>query len=90
MLTTGAVADAVGLGLPSLTSDWPYLSETLGDAAIRYGSTAQDLTACLDALDRQQLDHAADAANRLREDYDWDHLAESHFELLEQVGTAKL
>jgi glycosyltransferase involved in cell wall biosynthesis len=72
MLTTGAVADAVGLGLPSLTSDWPYLSETLGDAAIRYGSTAQDLTACLDALDRQQLDRAADAANRLREDYDWD------------------
>jgi glycosyltransferase involved in cell wall biosynthesis len=90
MLTTGAVADAVGLGLPSLISDWPYLSETLGDAAIRYGSTAQDLTSCLDSLDRRQLKDAASAANRLREGYDWQRIAERHFDLLELVGTAKL
>ena len=90
MLTTGAVGDAVGLGLPSLISDWPYLAEALRDAAIPYGSTVGELTACLDALDRQQLDKAADAAKRLRDEYDWARLAESHFELLEQVGTAKL
>jgi glycosyltransferase involved in cell wall biosynthesis len=90
MLTTGAVGDAVGLGLPSLISDWPYLAEALGDAAIPYGSTVQELSACLDALDRPQLDRAADAAKRLRGEYDWARLAESHFELLEEVGTAKL
>jgi glycosyltransferase involved in cell wall biosynthesis len=90
MLTTGAVGDAVGLGLPSLISDWPYLTEALRDAGIPYGSTVGELTACLDALERQQLDRAADAAKRLRDEYDWGRLAESHFELLEEVGTAKL
>jgi glycosyltransferase involved in cell wall biosynthesis len=90
MLTTGAVADAVGLGLPSVVSDWPYLAEALGEAAIRYGSTARDLASCLDALDRPALDRAADAARRLRGDYGWERVAESHFAVLERVGTAKL
>jgi glycosyltransferase involved in cell wall biosynthesis len=90
MLTTGTVGDAVGLGLPSLVSDWPYLAEALGDAGIRYGSSAADLTRCIDALDRPRLARAAEAARRLQADYDWNRLAEMHFELLEQVGTAKL
>ena len=90
MLTTGAVGDAVGLGLPSLVSDWPYLAETLRDAAISYGSTPADLTACLDALDRPRLARAADAARRLRGEYGWERVAESHFAVLDQVGTAKL
>ena len=90
MLTTGAVGDAVGLGLPSLVSDWPYLAETLRDAAIPYGSTAEDLTACLDTLERPSLDRAAEAARRLRGEYGWERVAESHFAVLEQVGTAKL
>ena len=53
-------------------------------------SHLMELTDCLDALDRPQLDRAADAAKRLRDEYDWGRLAESHFELLEEVGTAKL
>jgi glycosyltransferase involved in cell wall biosynthesis len=90
MLTTGTVGDAVGLGLPSLVSGWPYLAEALGDAGIRYGSSVSDLARCVDALDTEQLDRARKAAVRLQDDYDWNRLAGKHFELLEQVGTAKL
>jgi glycosyltransferase involved in cell wall biosynthesis len=90
MLTTGTVGDAVGIGLPSLVSDWPYLAEVLGDAGIRYGSSASDLTRRIDALDAGQLDRARAAAVRLQAAYDWTRLASRHFELLEQVGTAKL
>jgi glycosyltransferase involved in cell wall biosynthesis len=90
MLTTGAVGDAVGAGLPSLVSDWPYLAEALGDAGIRYGSSAADLAHCIDTLDEGRLGAAAKAAVRLQEDYDWRRVADLHFELLERVGTAKL
>lgn len=90
MLTTGTVGDAIGLGLPSLVSDWPYLAEALGDAGIRYGSSVSDLARCIDALDARQLERARKAAVRLQPDYDWNLLAEKHFELLEQVGTVKL
>jgi glycosyltransferase involved in cell wall biosynthesis len=90
MLTTGTVGDAVGLGVPSLVSDWSYLAEALGDAGIRYGSSVSDLARCIDALDTQQLERARKAAVRLQTEYDWNRLAELHFELLEQVGTAKL
>jgi glycosyltransferase involved in cell wall biosynthesis len=90
MLTTGTVGDAIGLGLPSLVSDWPYLAEALGDAGIRYGSSVSDLSRAIDALDTQRLDRARSAAVRLQATCDWNRIAEKHFELLEQVGTAKL
>ncbi len=34
MLTTGLVAEIVALGRPALVSDWPYITEVLGDAGI--------------------------------------------------------
>lgn len=61
-LTTGQPADAVAAGLPCLTSPWPYLAEVLGDAAIPYGETAEDLTATIDGLDAAALARAAEAA----------------------------
>jgi glycosyltransferase involved in cell wall biosynthesis len=90
MLTTGTVGDAVGLGLPSLISDWPYLAETLGDAGIPYGSSASDLAQAIDTLGAEQLERARAATMKLQASYDWNRLAELHFDLLEQVGTAKL
>jgi glycosyltransferase involved in cell wall biosynthesis len=66
-LTTGQVADAVGAGLPALVSPWPYLHEVLGDAAIPYGRTADELAATLDGLDDDQLDRASLASRELRD-----------------------
>jgi glycosyltransferase involved in cell wall biosynthesis len=70
MLTTGTVGDVVGHGLPALASDWPFLREVLGDAAICYGTTAQDLTGVLETLGRAQLERAAARSRELRSRYD--------------------
>ncbi|RKN44901.1 hypothetical protein D7294_07275 [Streptomyces hoynatensis] len=90
MLATGTVADAIGLGLPSLVSSWPFLTETLGKAGIPYGDTERELTACLDRLDEETLRSAREAAEALKPHYDWERVAELHFAVLEEVGTAKL
>ena len=63
MLTTGIVADAIGLGLASLVSDWGYLDEALGPAGIFYGSTVEELTACIDGLTNDELRSAGAAGS---------------------------
>lgn len=90
LLTSGVVGDAVGAALPAIVSDWPYLAETLGDAAIVYGRTREDLTACLDALDPSRLDVASAAAAALRADYAPERVAEMTLALLDRVGSTKL
>jgi glycosyltransferase involved in cell wall biosynthesis len=87
-LTTGQVADAVGAGLPALVSPWPYLTEALGDAAIPYGRTAEDLAATIDALDDATLDRARAAAVARRAELDWAVLAEGTYALLDEVAAA--
>src|SRR4029453_18755572 len=57
-LTPGQAADAVGAGIPALTSPWPYLAEVLGGLAIPYGRTAADLAATIDGLDEARLNGA--------------------------------
>ncbi|MGW7824553.1 hypothetical protein ACWGLF_42285 [Streptomyces puniciscabiei] len=90
MLTTGTVGDAVGMGMPSLVSSWPFLAETLGEAGICYGSSADDLARCLDGLDAGRLDRARAAAKALQPRYDWSRVAEQFLTLLEDTGTARL
>jgi glycosyltransferase involved in cell wall biosynthesis len=89
-LTTGQFADAIGLGLPALTSDWPFLEEMLGDAAICYGRGRDDLERCLASLDAERVARAAAASRALQDSYDWKRLAEATLELFEEVGTAKV
>jgi glycosyltransferase involved in cell wall biosynthesis len=69
MLTTGTVADAVTHGLPCLASDWPFLTEVLGGAAIVYGAHPRLLTDMIGRLDREMLDKARDAAIALQRAY---------------------
>jgi glycosyltransferase involved in cell wall biosynthesis len=90
LLTSGVVGDAVAAGLPSLISDWDFLSETLGNAAIPYGRTREDLTACLDRLDANALTHSAAAARALQPLYARERVAEQLLDLLTEVGSAKL
>jgi glycosyltransferase involved in cell wall biosynthesis len=90
LLTTGVVGDAIGAGLPSLISDWPFLRETLGDAAIGHGSTRADLTACLERLRPDELERAAAAACRLRASCSSERVAELTLDLIDRVGAAKI
>ena len=86
MLTTGTVADAVGFGLATIASEWPFLTEALGDAAITYGRSEDDLVACLDSLSRDDLERAAAAARSRRGELDWARLAELTYAELDRLG----
>lgn len=90
MLTTGTVGDAIGHGLPAVTSDWPYLAEVLDDAAIAYGRTVGDLTDCLRSLDAASLAAAAQASHAKQAETSWPAVAEQTFALLEAMGTSRL
>ena len=83
MLTTGVAADAIGLGLPSLASDWEYLHEALGPAGIFYGSTAEDLAACIDAVSGDELRRAGAAAVAKQAETDWSVIAETTYNFIE-------
>jgi hypothetical protein len=85
MLATGTVFDAVGLGIPALVSDWPFLTETLGAAGIPAGHTATDVATALDALTADDLARARDAMTALRPRYEWDGIADATFALFERV-----
>lgn len=85
MLATGAAADAIGLGLPALRSDWGYLVETLGGAGIPVGHTAGSIAAALDALTDADLAAARAAAEARRPELDWRTLAPRTVDLFEQV-----
>ncbi len=75
MLATGTAADAQGVGLPALTSDWGYLAETLGAGAIPCGHTAASIAAALDDLTPERLATAARAAVARRAGYEWGPIA---------------
>ena len=90
MLTTGTVGDVVGTGVPALVSEWPYLHEALGDAAIPYGSSAEDLTECIERLDAATVARAAKACHDLQAAYAPARIARRLLEVLDEVGTAKL
>lgn len=85
MLTTGTVGDAVGVGLPALVSDWGYLHEALGDAAIPYGTSATDLAACIETLDTKRLAAAASASTARQSAMDWTVIAESTLAFFDDI-----
>lgn len=86
MLMTGTAFDAIGSGKAALISSWPALVEVFGDAAISYGETREDLTACLESLDARRVEASALAIARLREVTAWPVIAESTLQLLEEMA----
>jgi hypothetical protein len=89
MLTTGAAADAMGLGLPVLRSSWGYLAEHLGSAGLPVGQTAASIAAALDALTDADLDRARAAASIRRDQLDWAVLAGPTADLFDDVILAR-
>lgn len=85
MLATGAAADAVGLGLPVLRSDWGYLVEVLGDAGIPAGHTVASVAAAIDGLAPEVLARARAAAAARQAAHDWDVLSPATFALFEEA-----
>ncbi|HMJ76263.1 MAG TPA: hypothetical protein VK507_09840 [Iamia sp.] len=86
MLATGAAADATGLGLPALRSDWGYLVEALGDGGIPAGQTVDSVAAAIDGLTPSAVAAARAGAERRRDEIGWDVLAEPIMALYERVA----
>ena len=85
MLATGTVFDCIGAGVPAITSDWEYLAEVLGDAAIRFGSTAADLRTCIDGLSDVALARFRQATTALRDRYQWSDIGLRTLAALEEL-----
>jgi glycosyltransferase involved in cell wall biosynthesis len=85
MLATGTAADALGVGLPVLGSDWSYLTETLGAGVIPAGQDAASIAAALDALTPDRLEEAAVAMRARRAEYDWGPIASRTADLFDRV-----
>ncbi|MGI9600796.1 MAG: hypothetical protein ACR2QE_02845 [Acidimicrobiales bacterium] len=76
MLMTGTLFDVIGFDKAAICSDWEVLRETLGNAGLYYGSTAEDLAALLDGLSADDLAEASAGAGALRPAFDWTPIAE--------------
>jgi glycosyltransferase involved in cell wall biosynthesis len=85
MLATGTVFDCIGAGVPAITSDWEYLADVLDGAGITYGSTATELTACIDSLTDEALARARDGLVALRDRYRWDDIARRTLAAFEEL-----
>jgi hypothetical protein len=85
MLATGTAHDAQGVGLPALTSEWGYLTETLGAGAIPCGHTVESVAAALDALTPQALATAAAATRARRAEFEWGPIAAKTADLFDRV-----
>ena len=85
MLATGTLADAIGVSIPALVSQWPYLTEMLGGAGIPSGHTAPEITAALDALTIDDLTAARAAMRALRPGFEWAPLAHRTEQLFDRV-----
>ncbi len=86
MLTTGTAFDAIGAGVAAITSDWAFFDETFDGADIRYGTTATELTACIDNLDPQQLSASAAAMADRQPHFEWTTIATRTAELFESIA----
>jgi hypothetical protein len=85
MLTTGIIGDVIGVAKPAIVSDWPFLTETFGGAAIGYGHDAEGLSCTLAALDPTTFDDRSDAVRALQPAHAWERAAGETMELFECV-----
>jgi glycosyltransferase involved in cell wall biosynthesis len=87
MLMTGTAFDAIGGRKAAITSDWPLLDAVFGDAAIRYGSTRDQLRDCFEALTPDALAASARGMEALQAQTEWQDVAEKTFVLLEELAS---
>jgi hypothetical protein len=76
MLTTGFVADAIAMGLGILASDWEFIIETAGDAAISCGHIPERIAECLNRLTSADVAKARAASLKLRAILSWQNARE--------------
>lgn len=88
-LTSGLVADAVGMGIPMLVPPWPFFDEILGPAGLTYDGSEASLTERFRTITPEQLAAGAAASAALQDRYAWPNLAQQLLPLLEALGCAR-
>jgi hypothetical protein len=83
------VGDAIGFGIPGLVSDWAFLQESLGGAAIPMGDSEQTMTIAINQITQEDINRAAKNALALKPAYDWQQLSQHFLSVLEVLGTTK-
>ena len=89
MLATGTAADALGLGIPVLSSGWEFLNETLADSAIVVGFDETTIARSIDAISSEDVENARRLSAARKADYEWLPLAVRTVGLFESVVLAR-
>jgi hypothetical protein len=85
MLTTGTAFDCIGGGIAPITTNWEFLEETFGDAAICYGESKADLVSCLLSLTPERLRSSGMATGALRGNHEWVSIGQLTTQVFETV-----
>lgn len=88
-LTSGTIADSIGVGIPTLTNPWGYMNETLGDSAFYHDNTVDGLAELFASLTVEQIEAGKAATVALQEEYSWPVAAAKTAEFMRQVRLAK-
>lgn len=70
-LTSGLVADAVGLGITMLVPDWAFFREIMGEGALYHDNTAAGLERAIAGLTVEKVELAKQASRGLYQRYDY-------------------
>ena len=87
-LTSGLVADAVGMGIPMLVPNWEFYREILGKAGFEYDGSEGGLSALFAEITPTQLAAGKQAAVTLQDRYAWPKLARQTLALFAELGCA--
>jgi hypothetical protein len=88
-LTSGIVADAVGLGIPLLAPRWAFFEEILGDAAFYHNNTPQNLAELLDRLQPDDIEAGSASVVRLQTKCEWTAIRCKTKAFYDQLGIVK-
>ena len=84
-LTSGTTADSIGLGIPTLTNDWGYMREILGDTAFYHENTVDSLAALFASITAEQIQAGKEATVALQTRNSWSVVAAHTADFLRKV-----
>ncbi|MBW2060985.1 MAG: glycosyltransferase [Deltaproteobacteria bacterium] len=85
-LTSGQVADAVGVGIPMLVGEWGFFREIMGDAAWYFNGAESDLAQLFGHITSTDIEAGKRASTALQHKYSWPLAAAKTLALFKKLG----
>jgi hypothetical protein len=86
-LTSGMVADAVGMGSAMIVPEWAFYREIAGTAALYHDNTLGSLQDLLAGVSVENIRRCRDASAGLQEQYDWSVLSPRVYSILRELAS---